>query len=367
MDNSSEVVVWEKLNDASYVSIGVYLITLAPTAIFGNCLVLFVFWRKSLYKRPVNWFIVNLAVADLIVSLFAHPMSATTAFTKRWNLDVVGCQVYAFISYTGACNNIMTYAAISYFRCQIVCKNRYIARVKCGRVLVTLVAIWTFSLFWTISPLLGWNTYELEPYSITCSIRWTGHSLGDKSYVWLCLLFVFIFPLSVMIFSYSKIANHARRLSLTTQPSEIENKSKFLYNLERGATRISLMMTMTFVFTWTPYAILSTVAAAGINITSPVVLLPTLFAKSSCAYNPFMFFLSHNTFKSFKWGFASCTKNNAEDSGKLYVNKVKFNNRVEPSELPRCSTGERNVPQTIKQHHSTGVTLTISDVEETGI
>lgn len=56
----------------------------ALTAIFGNCLVLFVFWRRSLYKRPVNWFIVNLAVADLSVSLFAHPMSAVAAFNQRY-------------------------------------------------------------------------------------------------------------------------------------------------------------------------------------------------------------------------------------------------------------------------------------------
>ena len=47
-------------------------------------------------------------------------------FFYSWNLfGAIGCQLYGFFTYLGACNNIMTYAAISYFRYQIVCENKY--------------------------------------------------------------------------------------------------------------------------------------------------------------------------------------------------------------------------------------------------
>ncbi|XP_056017481.1 rhodopsin, G0-coupled-like [Ostrea edulis] len=366
--NASGILGWEKLDDASYVAIGVYLMILAPIAIFGNCLVLFVFWRKSLYKRPVNWFIVNLAVSDLIVAVFAHPLSAISSFSQRWSLATTGCYLYGFIAYTGGCNNIMTYAAISYFRCQIVCDNRYVARVKGGRIISMLVSIWMFSLFWTVSPLLGWNTYELEPYELTCSLRWFGNSAADKSYIWLCLIFVYLSPLSIMIYSYIRIAKHARRLSASSLPGNNETKSKFLYNLEKGATRISLIMTFTFMFTWTPYAILSLMTSVGLITRSPAILLPTLFAKSSCAYNPFVFFLSHNTFKSFNWGFASCAQNKEEqESTKVYISRVRFQNRIKPSDTASSSTAKVDSTRRDIDHQKSSrhVTLTVSDLMET--
>lgn len=113
-----------------------------------------------------------------------------------------------------------------------------VARIQRGRILSVLISIWVFSLFWTVSPLVGWNGYELEPYRLTCSIRWYGHVDSDRAYICLVLLCVYVFPLSVMIFSYIQIARHARRLSCT-YPSSNEggNKAKFLYNLERGATK----------------------------------------------------------------------------------------------------------------------------------
>ncbi|XP_019921313.3 rhodopsin, G0-coupled [Magallana gigas] len=370
--NSTEMLAQEKLSAASYISIGVYMIVLTLTAILGNCLVLFVYWKRSLYKRPVNWFILNISVADLCVALFAHPLSASASFNRSWNLDGVGCQMYGFFCYIFACNNIMTYAAISYFRYQIVCENNYVARIQRGRILSVLISIWMFSLFWTVSPLVGWNGYELEPYRLTCSIRWYGHVDSDRAYICLVLLCVYVFPLSVMIFSYIQIARHARRLSCT-YPSSNEggNKAKFLYNLERGATKISLLMTLSFVFTWTPYAFMSTVAASGVTINSPVVLLPTLFAKSSCAYNPFVFFFSHSAFKSYHFGFSSCIKTpETQEHPGVYVSNVRFRNRVGPSGATHATSraGIRSSTEAIPNgDHSKVIQISVHPVQQSNV
>ena len=112
-----------------------------------------------------------------------------------------------------------------------------VARVKRGRVLSVLVCVWIFSLFWTVCPLAGWNAYTPEPYGVSCSLHWYGKGISDKVYIWLVLFFVYVFPLAIMVFSYSRIARHARRLACTPQVRNEENKSKFLYNLERGATK----------------------------------------------------------------------------------------------------------------------------------
>ncbi|KAK3085661.1 hypothetical protein FSP39_006830 [Pinctada imbricata] len=283
-------------------------------AFLGNILVIFIFFKTRLYRRPVNWFILNLATSDLIVSFVGHPLSAISAFRKEWLFGLHGCYVYGFICYTCACNSIMTHALVSYFRYVVVCKQRFVAKVSLSVVMKTLLFIWTYSLFWTVTPLIGWSSYAPEPYNVTCSIAWYGQTPADTSYVWLCFIFVLGVPLAIMVYSYMAIHRHTVKMTEITYnvalPANIS--SRYLLDLERSVTRICLFMAVVFLITWSPYAIVSLIFALGYEFYNPAVLLPTLFAKLSCAYNPFIYCYTHDKFReTLKSVFTSSSSKNA--------------------------------------------------------
>ena len=140
-------------------------------------------------------------------------------------------------------------------------------------------------------------------------------------------------------------------------------------NFDFHLLQISLMMTITFVFTWTPYAVMSALTASVVHFLSPVMLLLTLFAKSSCAYNPFVFFLSHNTFKSYQWGFSFCvsTTTNKEAPG-VFVTGKRFDNRVAPAGITNPQPQQEATDDTEKkQTCSKGTILNVESAQESNV
>lgn len=129
------------------------------------------------------------------------------------------------------------------------------------------------------------------------------------------------------------------------------------------------MMTITFVFTWTPYAVMSALTASGVHFLSPVILLPTLFAKSSCAYNPFVFFLSHNTFKSYQWGFSFCVSTTTKkEAPGVFVTGKRFDNRVAPAGSTNPQPQQEAANDTEKkQTCSKGTILNVESAQESNV
>ena len=87
-----------------------------------------------------------------------------------------------------------------------------------GRKLTTrftiyvLLAAWAFSFIWTAAPLIGWSRYVLEPFGTSCSLDWTSRDLGNKTYIYGSLIFLYCFPLGVMVVCYFKVIRFSQRV-----------------------------------------------------------------------------------------------------------------------------------------------------------
>jgi hypothetical protein len=54
---------------------------------------------------------------------------------------------------------------------------------------LTLVAVWGWSLVWSIPPFLGWSSYTYEPFGTSCSVKWDGVSISDNTYNFCLIIF----------------------------------------------------------------------------------------------------------------------------------------------------------------------------------
>ncbi|KAK7501219.1 hypothetical protein BaRGS_00007704, partial [Batillaria attramentaria] len=80
----------------SWLFIGLFVIVFV-VGLGGNCLVCFAVWRNPRMRSATNIFLVNLAVADLLVVLICLPPTAVEDTFGFWYLGLAMCKVVKFV------------------------------------------------------------------------------------------------------------------------------------------------------------------------------------------------------------------------------------------------------------------------------
>lgn len=101
--------------------------------------------------------------------------------------------------------SLCTLTLLAYERYNVVCKPRAGLKLNMRRSLVGLLFVWTFCLFWAVTPLLGWSSYGPEGVQTSCSLAWEERSWNNYSYLILYTLLCFILPVGVIIYCYTKV------------------------------------------------------------------------------------------------------------------------------------------------------------------
>jgi hypothetical protein len=178
------------------------LILLPIWAIFGNILVIVSVFREKLLHNITNYFMVNLAIADLLVATAAMPFHLYVSVNEKWNLGNIFCDISLFIDSCTAIVSKFTLVAISV--------DRYIAvthpikyrslqlkyrNVKSFIFLVTF--IWIFSIAITLPLVFGINSLP-ERISTICTFYNTKYSI-------IASVFTFWIPSIILVCIYAKI------------------------------------------------------------------------------------------------------------------------------------------------------------------
>nr|KAG5709625.1 hypothetical protein BaRGS_001675 [Batillaria attramentaria] len=82
----------------SWLFIGLFVIVFV-VGLGGNCLVCFAVWRNPRMRSATNIFLVNLAVADLLVVLICLPPTAVEDTFGFWYLGLAMCKVVKFVQF----------------------------------------------------------------------------------------------------------------------------------------------------------------------------------------------------------------------------------------------------------------------------
>ena len=98
VESMCEVDVKQKLMGDLWVQLVFSLLYLAifVIGVCGNLLVCLAVVRNSHMKNVTNLFIVNLAVSDIVMCLFAVPFTPLSSFTGQWYFGDVFCKLFPF-------------------------------------------------------------------------------------------------------------------------------------------------------------------------------------------------------------------------------------------------------------------------------
>ncbi|XP_063913668.1 dopamine D2-like receptor isoform X2 [Zophobas morio] len=189
--------------------------------LFGNVLVILSVYRERTLQSATNYFIVSLALADLLVAVVVMPFAVYVLVNGAWTLPGFVCDFYIAMDVTCSTSSIFNLVAISIDRYIAVTQPIKYAKHKNNR------RVWlTIALVWMISAAIG------SP--IVLGLNNTPDRVADaclfynSDFIIYSSLSSFYIPCIIMVFLYYNIFKALRnraiqaRLNRKPLPAEIK-------------------------------------------------------------------------------------------------------------------------------------------------
>ena len=310
------------------------LVIICTASILGNITLFFIITRKRSLRTISNGFLLNLAFADLLVSLLNMPITVVTIVKQRWIFGDRACKLLGFTTMLSFVSSVMWLAMIAINRYYYVVQWKiYPSYFTPKRSVLFAGTVWLISLLLSIPPLLGWAEYRYIPGKSYCFVSWP----SDVYYMYFMVIIFFFGPLSIMSLSYYNILKFTREskqrvnrhrdigiLQEETQRKRGDNADVYEQNRKRlRMTQEEVKMTNTlmiivacFMACWAPFAITMFFDVYYPHPLPRIVDISTLllgYANSMC--NPVVYGIRTQAFRRELVGFyTSCLET---DSGNV--------------------------------------------------
>ncbi|XP_070700211.1 alpha-1A adrenergic receptor-like [Pempheris klunzingeri] len=187
------------------VPVGMVLASFIMFAIVGNILVILSVVCNRHLRIPTNYFIINLAIADLLLGTTVLPVSATLEVLDYWVFGRIFCDIWAAVDVLCCTASIMSLCVISIDRyIGVRYPLQYPTIVTERRALLAMLGVWILSIVISIGPLLGWKQPPSQDDTV-CLIT------EEPFYALFSSLGSFYIPLAVILAMYCRVYIVAKR------------------------------------------------------------------------------------------------------------------------------------------------------------
>lgn len=217
------------------VPVGMILASFILFAIVGNIMVILAVVCNRHLRTPTNYFIINLAIADLLLGTTVLPVSATLEVLDSWVFGRIFCDIWAAVDVLCCTASIMSLCVISIDRyIGVRYPLQYPSIVTERRALLAMLAVWVLAIVISIGPLLGWKQPPSQDDTV-CLIT------EEPFYALFSSLGSFYIPLAVILAMYCRVYIVAKRttknLEAGVMKERMQNSSSELTLRIHGGTK----------------------------------------------------------------------------------------------------------------------------------
>ncbi|XP_046877080.1 neuropeptide Y receptor Y7 [Hypomesus transpacificus] len=217
----------------------------------GNALVIYMIVRFRNMRTVTNFFIANLAVADLLVDTLCLPFTLVYTLLDEWKFGAVLCHMVPFAQALSVHVSILTLTVIALerYRCIVF---------HLGQRLTWRSSFLIMALTWTLSsilagPLAIFREYRYEEIPsinlrfAVCSEKWPhGTSWDGVIYSFSMLVLQYVLPLAIISYAYIciwvKLKNH---VSPSSRSDSLKRRKK--------TTKMLALVVVVFATCWLPF------------------------------------------------------------------------------------------------------------------
>ncbi|XP_005100402.1 5-hydroxytryptamine receptor 2-like [Aplysia californica] len=325
---------------------GIFLSLCILIAIGGNLLVCTaVFTERRLKRVKNNYFIVSLAVADLLVACVVMTFAMPNEIQNEWMFGAVFCHIWISFDIMCSTASILNLCVISFDRYKHIHNAMYYDTwMTTRKALVLIISVWILSALISFLPIhLGWHKSSSSPpptalynnhtssfNTTTSSFRNTTpfrrastedtmHILDSDDQCIMELNFVyalvsstisFYVPCLVMLVIYFKLFLFARSHAVSIRSMKRPALSAGRQPVSNGSSRSSIrasdhkaaftlgVITGVFLVCWLPFFIINPISAYDPSLIPPKVFVIVTWAgyANSCL-NPIIYSIFNTEFR----------------------------------------------------------------------
>ncbi|XP_072231780.1 adenosine receptor A2b [Leuresthes tenuis] len=292
-------------------------VVIAVLSISGNVLVCWAVAINTTLKNATNYFLVSLAVADILVGCLAIPFAITISIGIH--LDFYGCLFLACFVLVLTQSSIFSLLAIAidrYLAVKIPLRYKELMTGKTAREIIAV--LWILSFVIGLIPFFGWNLKNVTCKNSTgensttnsglteglsdrgnvaqsCKLHCYFESVVDMSYMVYFNFFVCVLlPLLIMLGIYVKIFTVARKqlrqIELKCVGNGDSQNQGLLQKEIRVAKSLSIIVGL-FTICWLPVHILNCLTLFYKELEKPEVVMyvAIILSHANSAVNPIIY------------------------------------------------------------------------------
>ncbi|XP_061113248.1 parapinopsin a [Conger conger] len=288
-----------------YTVLSIIMGVFSTAAFVLNVTVIVVTLQHRKLRHPLNYALVNLAVADLGVTVTGGLLAVVTNGMGYFSLGRIGCVIEGFAVAFFGIAALCTVAVIAVERFIVVCKPLGFIMFQTRHAVAGVAFSWVWSFIWNTPPLFGWGSYQLEGVKTSCAPDWYSRDLGNISYILCYFLLCFAIPFSIIVISYAWL------LWALRQVTRLQMCGGSTARVEVQVTRMVIVMVLAFLLTWLPYAAfaLAVIIDHDLHINPIIATIPMYLAKSSTVFNPIIYIFMNKQFRDCAVPFLLCGRN----------------------------------------------------------
>nr|ADA69284.1 RH2-B opsin [Stenobrachius leucopsarus] len=280
----------------AFYALAFYMFFLICTGFPINALTIVVTMQNKKLRQPLNFILVNLAVAGLIMVMFGFTITITSALNGYFVFGAMGCAIEGFMATLGGQVSLWSLVVLAVERYIVVCKPMGSFKFTAAHAGAGVAFSWIMAAACAVPPLVGWSRYIPEGMQCSCGPDYYTNAPGfnNESYVMYMFSCHFCVPVVTIFFTYGSLVLTVKAAAAQQQDSASTQKA------EREVTRMCVLMVVGFLVAWCPYASYAAYLFMnkGVAFTAMSMAVPAFFAKSSSLFNPIIYILLNKQFRS---------------------------------------------------------------------
>ena len=258
-------------------------------------------------RTPMNFYIVNMAISDLLYPVFFIPAAVTAIYTEAWliggPIGGASCKMSGgFIAAVSSAVSIQSLVLMSVDRFRAVMfplRSPLINSRLCPHV---ILATWVVAMA-SCSPFLF--AYELVKYrgKLMCVGRWEAifeDSSTVKIYIISLFAVLFYIPLILLTLMYSVILFKLKSQKIPGEQSDSRAKEKRA-KTNRKVLKMATAIVLVFIICWVPSSILTLLVLFAWDrppcSISRYSFLAYFVSHAYCAVNPYICFIFSRNYR----------------------------------------------------------------------
>ncbi|XP_029451556.1 orexin receptor type 2 [Rhinatrema bivittatum] len=192
-----------------WVLIAGYIIVFI-VALVGNILVCIAVWKNHHMRTVTNYFIVNLSLADVLVTITCLPATLVVDITETWFFGKTLCKVIPYLQTVSVSVSVLTLSCIALDRWYAIC-HPLMFKSTAKRARNSIIIIWIVSCVIMIPQAIVMECSSVFPelanktmLFTVCDEHW-GDEIYPKVYHICFFLITYMAPLCLMILAYLQI------------------------------------------------------------------------------------------------------------------------------------------------------------------